>query len=455
MAPPLLLAAVLLAGLFAAPAARADDLTAALADAYTSNPQLLAARRELAARDTLRPQALSGWMPTVTLGAGVSRSRNALETAVPTNTRTTYSTSDRNAALQLSLNLYRGGSDTAQLDQAELLILAQRATLQQVEQDVLLAAAEAVFDVERDRRILGLRELNLQNLRALLQGTQTQYDLGERTAADLAQAQSRAAQAEAAVSEARAALEISESRFLTTVGRGPGPLSSLQPAAVPVPSTEEIERAAEEDNPTVLASRFQAEAAARQLRVVEGEQLPSVDVTATLSRQHTGSHNPVYRQDQDQATIGLQVSVPLYQGGQVGARVREASQTEAQRRHELEDSRRRALDLARQARQSLLASVERRVALQEAVRAAEVAIAGLRREGELGLRSLIDVLNAQQELVEAQINLAGAERDDYANRYRLLSAQGLLTARGLELPVELYDPEENYRRERWRVGPID
>jgi len=455
MPSPLLLAALLLAGMLGVPSARGEDLTSALVDAYSSNPQLLAARRELAARDTLRPQALSGWMPTVTLGTGVSRSRTALETAVPMNTRTTYSSDDRNATLQLSLNLYRGGSDTAQLDQAELLILAQRATLQQVEQDVLLAAAEAVFDVERDRRILELRELNLQNLRALLRGTQTQYNLGERTEADLAQAQSRAAQAEAAVSEARAALEISESRFLTTVGRSPGPLSSLQPAAVPIPSTEEIERAAEEDNPSVLSSRFQAEAAARQLRVVEGEQLPSVDVTATLSRQHTGSHNPVYRQDQDQATIGLQVSVPLYQGGQVGARVREASQTEAQRRHELEDSRRRALDLARQARQSLLASAERREALQEAVRAAEVAIAGLRREGELGLRSLIDVLNAQQELVEAQINLAGAERDDRVNRYRLLAAQGLLTARALELPVELYDPEENYRRERWRVGPID
>lgn len=455
MAPPLLLAALLLAGMVGAPAVRAGDLTAALVDAYTSNPQLLAARRELAARDTLRPQALSGWMPTVTLGAGLSRSRNALETAVPTNTRTTYSTSDRNAALQLSLNLYRGGSDTAQLDRAELLILAQRATLQQVEQDVLLAAVEATFDVERDRRILALRELNLQNLRALLQATRTQYDLGERTEADLAQAQSRAAQAEAAVSEARAALEISESRFVTTVGRQPGPLSSLQPAAVPIPSTAEIELAAEEGNPSVLASRFQAEAAARQLRAVEGERLPSVDLTASLSRQHTGSHNPLYRQDQDTATIGVQVSVPLYQAGQVGARAREASQTEAQRRHELEDARRRALDLARQARQSLLASGERRLALEEAVRAAEIAIAGLRREGELGLRSLIDILNAQQELVEAQINLAGAERDDRANRYRLLAAQGFLTAQALELPVDLHDPEENYRRERWRVGPID
>lgn len=437
------------AALSAPAPARAETLTEALAAAYAGNPTLLAARRALQATHEQRPQALSGWLPTVTLSQDetwrVTDSNLDALGGSPTG-----GIRDTARSLDVRQNLYRGGTDSARLDQAENTILQRTQDLRTTEQRVLLEAAAAYNDVLRDRAVVDVRRNQVQVLEQHLRVAEEKLRVGDATLADQAQASSRLAQARAALHDAEAALATSEARYEQVVGHPPPANMSLPTPPPGLPgSAEEARQRALEANPEV-ASAAHAEDAARDSVLAErGQLLPRVDLSASFTDGR--SYMDTLPQLTDARSIGVRVAVPLYQGGLVHARVREAKEVVGQRRMELLATQRRTVQEAERAWQDLTAARGRVEELTRQVEFATVAADTVSQEVDLGRRLLLDLLDAEQELLNARIALIAAERDRLVNGYALKSATGGLDAGTLGLPVELYDPSVHYQETRWKL----
>lgn len=433
----------LVAGLvFLGTAAHAQTLDEALITAYTNNPTLLAERARLRATDEQVPQALSGWRPVVRASADAGKSRVDSNTAVVNNPQTR---SPRTIALQVSQPIYDGGRTPSAIDQAENTVKATRAQLTATEQGVLLSTATAYHNVLRDQAILDLNVNNVQVLRRQLEAAQDRFRVGEITRTDVSQSEARLARAIADRVSAEGNLQASRAAFQTVVGIVPG---RLVPAAVvgglPRSLPEATELAASQ-NPGVVATQFVAEAAENGVRVVRAELLPDVSVNGSVSRSDdavtTGS-----RAEVAQATLNL--TVPLYQGGAVYSRVRQQKHTANQRRIEVNQERRNAIENAARAWESLQAAQARITSFKAQIQASEIALEGVQREAQVGSRTVLDVLDAEQELLDSRVNLVVAERDEAVAAFQLKSAIGRLTAAGLNLPVDIYDPVEHYQEVR-------
>jgi len=439
-------AAALAIGILMAGPAAAETLPEALAKAYLNNPTLLAARAELRATDERVPQALSGWRPTVSATAEVGEEWEDSETGG------SESRTPRSAALRLSQPIYRGGRTVAGTSQAENLVQAQRAALSSVEQDVLLRAATAYMDALRDEAVLQLTINNEQVLVRQLEATQDRFAVGEITRTDVAQAESRLARATAQRIEAEGALTASRAIYREVIGDLPGALVSPDPLTGLPPSEAETV-AGSADTPDLRAAEFTERAARDGIDVAFGELLPTVTLNGDLTTQDdVGARNS----QSDSASIAAQLVVPLYQAGAVTSRLREAKERVFQRRREIDEQRRRAEQRATSAWQELETARAQIVSFESEVRATRIALDGVRQEAEVGARTVLDVLDAEQEALDAQVNLVTARRDEVVAGFQVLAAVGRLTARDLALAVEYYDSEEHYRAVRnkiWGVGP--
>lgn len=447
------LAGLLFAATFAAPVdSVAQTMEETLAKAYGTNPTLQAARARLRATDEAVPQALSGWRPTVSLNYGVDRGQ-FFSNSTTTGDRTTYRTS-RSGALTFTQNLYSGGRTVAATDRAENLVQAERARLLTTEQDVMLSAATAYMDVVRDQAVL---ELNVNNERVLqrqLEATRDRFQVGEVTRTDVAQAESRLSRAVSDRITAAGALINSRAAYRNVVGDMPGTLRPAQPLGDLPPSEQEALVLAREQSPTVVAARFDERAAQNQVDVVFGELLPSVNVDGTLQRNDDTSFRG---SRSEEASIGATLRVPLYQGGAVHSRVREAKETLSQRRRELDRTVRTAIETATRAWEALQTARSQISAFSSEVRAAEIALEGVRQEAQVGSRTVLDVLDAEQELLDARVNLVRARRDGVVASFSLRAAVGTLLADRLGLNVERYDIEKHYRsvRDKWFGTGVD
>ncbi len=425
---------------FAEPAA-AQSLPEALAATYESNPTLRAARAELRAVNEGVPQALSNWRPELSASGSIGKRRT--ETQQPSDN--TSATTPREASLLLIQPLYRGGRTVAGTERAESEVLAQRAVLQTVEQSVLLEGAVSYFDVWRDQSVLELNINNEQVLRRQLEATEDRFEVGEVTRTDVAQAESRLANATSNRIAAEGDLAASRAVFERVVGRAPENLARPDPVAgLPAGREESIELSVKDD-PRVVAALLTERAAARSVREVEGELLPEVNLRGTLSHQEDNSTSGSESQS---ASIIAEVRIPIYQQGQVSSRVRQAKQIANQRRIEIDESRRLAKEDAIQAWEDLLTARAQIESFETSVRANEIALEGVRQENEVGARTILDILDAEQELLDAQVSLVGAERDNFSAGFALLSAIGRLTALDLDLPVDLYDADLDYKAVR-------
>jgi TolC family type I secretion outer membrane protein len=344
--------------------------------------------------------------------------------------------------------LYRGGRTVAGTERAENEVLAQRARLATTEQDVLLSAVTAYADVWRDQSVLALNINNEQVLARQLEATQDRFDVGELTRTDVAQSESRLSSATADRIGAQGNLSSSRATFENVIGIFPGDL--VQP---PVPgglpeSRQVIVDLAESANPSVLATSFDELAALRSVREVAGELLPSVELQGSVGYQHERTSRT---SEGSSAEVLAVVRVPLYQQGSVSSRVREAKQVASQRRLLVREAIRQARDDAISAWESLLTARAQIAALQQSVRANEIALEGVRQENNVGARTVLDVLDAEQELLDAQVSLVSAQRDEVVASFSVLSAIGRMTAADLGLGTAVYNPEEDYRavRESW------
>jgi outer membrane protein len=434
--------------------ASGQTLAEALALAYASNPTLQAARAGLRATDENVPQALAGWRPTVQFSANAGiADGNARSVGVGGPVTRPTDRTPAGVTATIVQPLYRGGRTTAQVRRAENQVLATRARLLATEQTVLRDTVAAYVAVIRDQEEVRLNRNNVSVLQRQLQATNERFRVGEITRTDVAQSESRLAGARAQLAEVEGRLENSRALFTRLVGQAPGQLTAPQPVRAPVNSAEEARRTAILNNPAVVAALFDEAAGRDFIDVQMAALLPQANLQAQAFRNDNAAQ-PQTRTTGQQITATI--TVPLYQGGGEYAAVRQARQ-EAQRLRQLIDEQRRAAAAqANEAWESLLASRATVASVRAQINAAEIALDGVRREAVVGNRTTLDVLNAEQELLNARVSLVRALAAQVTASHALAAAVGRLTARDLRLPVAAYDMEAYYNavRNRW-VGLTD
>ncbi len=423
---------------------RAQNLMEALALAYTNNPTLQAQRARLRSVDEGVPQALSGWRPDVRftseLGKLRRRTNNTGGFGSGDDDRTFY-----NGGFRITQNVYAGGTTEAEIKQAKHEVSAERARLATTEQEVLLDAATAYMDVFREEAVLRLNVNNEQVLSRQLQATRDRFNVGEVTRTDVAQAESRLARATAERIQAEGDLEVSRAFYEQIVGIKPTTVPNPgYPAALPA-EVDEAVKLARDGNPAVVSATYDERAARAFVDAVKGELLPSVDLVGDASRsRNEGTPDRTV----NDITVTAELTVPLYQQGAVSSRVREAIQLAGENQLQVEEARRAAIEDAKSGFEQLLtarASIQSREA---EVRAAKIALEGVEQEAAVGSRTVLDVLDAEQELLDAQVSLVRDQRDAIVASYQLLAAVGRLTARDLSLPVDLYNQKSHYLKVR-------
>lgn len=440
----LMLSMAMMGILAVAPVVHAQSLSEALSTAYQSNPQLNAERARLRATDEQVPQALSGFRPTVQAFSEVGPQW------VDSNDRSLVGSEDRELFSRtvggsIEQPIYRGGQTAAAVRGAENTVRAGRAQLSATEQDVLLRAATAYSDVFRDQAVLELTIRNEQRLARQLEATRDRFNVGEVTRTDVYQAEARLARATAERIAAEGDLAASRAAFRNVVGTAPALLTRPPvPEGMPASLTQ-ANALATEWNPSVTNAEYGQRSAFDAIDQVRGEMLPQVSLVGRLQRAYEESRNGARIDD---ASAMVNVTIPLYQSGAVYSRLRESKQTAAQRRRQLDQSQLDAVESSTRAWNALETAVAEIGSLTKQVEANQIALEGVEREAEVGARTVLDVLDAQQELLDSQVSLARAERDQVVAAFQLKSAIGQLTARQLRLPVQYYDPEEHYQQVR-------
>jgi outer membrane protein len=438
--------ALFLTAAWYAPPAAAQTLQQALAQAYNSNPVLLAARAQLRAVDEQVPQALSGWRPTVTVTGAVGTAETRQWNS-NTQTRTNLNRDPQSVQAVVTQPIFRGGRTTAQTRQAENAVLAQRASLIATEQQVLLDGVTAFVLVIQQGELVRLNTNQVQVLVRQLQATNERFRVGEITRTDVAQAESRLAGAQAQLIQAEGNLQIARASYQRVIGELPGRLVNPQPLRVPVTSAVEAQRLAATNNPLVVSQLFASAAARDFIDVQMSALMPQVTANASVFQQRD-QITPGIRQNGGQATLNL--SVPLYQGGAEHSLVRQARQTAQQQLAELDRRRRDAAQLAADSFERLRSARAAVVATRAQIRAQEIALDGVQREAIVGSRTTLDVLNAEQELLNARTSLVNALAVEINASYGVAASIGRMTAQDLGLPVEIYDMTAYYNAVRMR-----
>lgn len=446
----LALSAALLVPVLAGPAA-AQTLQEALAQAYSSNPTLLAARAQLRAVDENVPQALAGWRPTVSVSsnAGILDGHNRQRLARGSGGIATDASREiYQNSVTVTQPVFRGGRTVAGTRRAENQVLAQRARLLATEQQVMSDTVTAYVAVIRDQELLRLNVNNEQVLAEQLRATNERFRVGEITRTDVAQAESRLAGARANRANAEGNLQISRATFQQRVGAAPQRLTAPQPLRPPVASAQEAAQLAAVNNPTVVATLFDEAGARDNIDIQTATLLPTVSISGQAARNDNSGQTGI-RQTFSQVTASL--TVPIYQGGGEYAAVRQARQTAQQARGLVDEQRRTVSQAATQAWEQLQSSKTQVESVRAAIRASEIALDGVQREAIVGSRTTLDVLNAEQELLQNRTNLVQALATVVTQSYTLASTIGRLTAADLGLAVEQYDQRAYYNavRNRW------
>ena len=406
--------------------AHAITIEEVFAEVMRSNPTVLAARDAARSTHQEAPLAASAWLPTIRIEAGSVFNKRY-------GPRQSGITRQNTLSLGYTHNLYRGGGDVAALRRADEEISRSHANVENTEQNVLLSVATVYLDVIRAGRAIELRKTSLAAFEERVRETRALYDAGDRTRADLALAEAEHDIAAAELVSTEADLDVQRARFETLAGVAPdGLVAAGMPAGLPE-TLEAARLAAQQARPAVRAAEHAVRAAEHAVRAVTAERGLRVDFSGEISKTapsgNSGSSQPEY----DDVGVGIQLSLPLFQGGAVTARVRQTKYVVAQLRNELRNARREALQRATSAWRRLSAARQRYTALSAAVEASSVALAGIRREGSLGERTTQEELNAERDLVSRQVSALSAERDAVVSAYELLEAMGSLTAGRLEI----------------------
>ena len=445
--------------------ARGETLESALVQAYINNPSLNSQRASVRVTDENVPQALSGYRPKVSItgtGGQQSLSSNSrvvspnLAPNVAPNTPATYAlqsgyNTPASYGATITQTLFNGFQTANKTRQAESQVQAARATLRVTEQTVLLNAATAYMNLLRDTAILDLQRRNVEVLQEQLRQTRDRFNVGEVTRTDVAQSESRLAAGRSQVLSAEATYKASAATYRQVIGVDPGKLTAGSP--VDRFSPQNLPAAvglATVVHPAVSTAQFNVDAATQAVKVAEASLYPTVSVTGQYTKNYevVGSLNTI---ENYQASVLGTLSIPIYQGGAEYSLIRQAKETLGQRRLDLDVARDQVRQTTVQAWGQLDAAKSNVDSTQAQVQAAEIALNGVREEARVGQRTTLDVLNAQQELVNARVSLVGAQRDRVVASYTLLASVGRLAPEVLGLRVPVYQPQIHYEqvRDNW------
>lgn len=422
--------------LFTVSAASAETLHDALSAAYRSNPSLRAEQARLRATDEEIARAKSGYRPTINADGDVTTQWSETDP----DSLTDGTVTQKSFTLSLDQPVFTGFRTFNAVQAAEASVRSSRENLRDFEQALLLDAVTVYSDVIRDRAVMRLRENNLKVLQNDFQATEARFSVGELTSADLEQARARAAGARSALELARANLAQSRAVYRQVIGHRPGRLANPPAATRRIPNSlnDAIEVGLGE-NPRITRAIFQEQAARFQVDQIYGEYLPQISVNAQYSRTLDPT---VITDDSQTGTISGRVRVPLYQAGDVSARVRQAHEEADGRFLDVEQQRNLVRADVVGSWSRLRASQAQLTSDQVQVRANDRALSSVRAEEQVGQRTLLDVLNAEQELLDAQVALATTQRDVVVASYQLLSSLGRLSAVDIGLGTALHDPQE-------------
>ena len=440
-----LLTGVLVASLMTE-AAWADTLREALNATYRSNPTLNAQREVLKSTDATVAIARAGGRPTVTGTVGVNR--NLTRSGVIAQTQGNDNNVSLSGGADLSIPIFQGGSVRNSIAAAKTRVEAGRATLRAVEGDIFTEAVAAYMDVMRDRAIVELNRNNVRVLTTNLEANRDRFEIGDLTRTDVAQSEARLSDGRARLSLAEGRLTSAEENYRRVIGQNPGPLAPPPPLP-PLPATaDEAVRIALVDNPDNIASLRQAQAAGYDVRVARAGRLPTLSGVANADyiNQVTGGTNGLDRSG-TATSVGVSGRIPIYQGGLPAARIRQSQALEGQALELQIATERLVVANTRSAFANYQSAVEAIASSEASVKANELALEGVRAENSVGTRNILDVLNAEQELLNSQVLLVTARRDAYVAGFQLLNAMGQAEAQDLGLEGgPLYDPLGNYRR---------
>ena len=429
-----------------APEAHASTLTLdkTLVLVYQNNPALAAARAKLRATDELVAQAMGGWRPTLSATAddGTSRQSMSGNGTAPVS----KSLNTRDVSVNFKQPLFSGFKTVSGVHSAEDTVQAQQASLQDTEQQVFLDAAKAYLGVVEAQNILKLDRQSEHVLWRRLKEVKDRVRIQDLSKTDLAQARSRLESARVARLQAERQLSDIRQTFKQIVGEMPGVLKMPRPDyAIPKTQNDAITLAMRY-NPSVIAARYSQHAAREDITSAEGNMLPSLDLVGNASRQLDQS--PITPSQSNNATIEVRLTVPLYGAGVNYSKAREAEDTAQQKQMQLTDANNKVMEQTANAWQAYQTAREARRGDQSLVRAEDAAYRGVELEEKYGSRTTLDVLNAEQERLNAKISLARAAHDEILALMQLKAATGKLTASALNLPVKKYDPNKYYRKVR-------
>lgn len=449
-----LLAAALALGPCAGAQAQVKTLQDALASAYSNNPTLQAARAQLRATDEGVPTALAGWRPTLTATGQYGRGFGEQVSATSGRSVTTdQQRTVQSASGTLTQPVYRGGRTKAQTNRAENLVIAQRAKLIASEQQVFTDSIAAYVAVITATNVLKLNTNNEQVLTRQLQATNDRFRVGEITRTDVAQAEAALAGATATRQTAEGNLQTARANFQRLIGELPDNLIEPQPLKLPTATLEEAKALASNNNPNVVAARFQNAADKDNFDLQYTALMPQVSLQASGS----------YNKDVTQARVTTKggqftanMSLPIYQGGAEYAAIRQARQTEQQSARLIDEARRAAVQQLVSAWETYQASKSIIESTRTQIRSNQIALEGTQREAIVGSRTTLDVLNAEQALLTSRTTLVSNLGNLVSASYAIAAAAGRLTARDLALQVPLYDETAYYNavRDRW-IGTGD
>jgi outer membrane protein len=448
-----LISATLVAALMAGTAS-ADTLRDALVSAYNSNPTLTAQRENLRVTDANVAIAKAAGRPQVIGSLGLNR--NLTRSGVILQNQGNSHNVSLSGEVQLAYPLFNGGAVKNSVRAAETRVLAGRATLSAVEGDVFVQAVAAYMDVIRDRSVVELNANNVRVLETNLEATRDRFQIGDLTRTDVAQSEARLQLGRSQLAAAQGNLTSSEATYRQVIGHAPGQLAPPPPLP-PLPTTaDEAVRIALAGNPDLIAISRQAIAAGYDVNVARAGRLPTLSAVGTgdYVNQLTGNTaliNPITKERSDRAgtatSVGLNANIPLFQGGLPAARIRQAQAQQGQVQEQVIGTERAVVQATRAAFAQYDAAQKAIQSNTVAVQANELALEGARAEQSVGTRTVLDVLNAEQELLNSQVALVTAKRDAYVAGFQLLNAMGAAEAQDLGLDGgPLYDPLGNYRR---------
>jgi outer membrane protein len=438
---------VLLLIQMAATPAGADTMEAALLRAYQTNPQLNAQRASVRATDENVPQALSGYRPKVTVTAsGGGQFTNQLTNGSSGKKIEEGPQGPHAVGATLTQTLFNGNQTANKTRAAESQVLGAREGLRLLEQSVLLAAATIYMDYLRDAAILEVQRSNTKVLEQTLRQTRDRYSAGLVTPTDVAQSQAQLAAGRTQELAAEATLATTRANFRRIIGNEPEQLAPASPVDRYLPET--LQGAIDlglAENPNVTAAMFGIDVNFLAVKVNEGALFPTVTLTASVQKTWQQTITQIR---QFNASATAQVSVPIYQGGAEYSLIRQSKENLEQQRLNLEQVRDQARADLVTAWGQLLAGKAQIASSQAQVSASEIALTGTRREASVGQRTVLDVLNAQQALVNARVALVTAQHDRVVASYAVLSAVGRLSPKVLHLATPIYDPGVHYHQVR-------